>query len=1103
MPSLTFLLTSLPSMGLPNGLIGWIYWVAILAAVFFLNQRWWQYNQPWTKQRKWIFAGLAFAVPVTSLLIPAIQLSASGQPASPFLLLETYGVPLVAFGALPWFLAAGLLGPAAAAILAAFSGLLISIFSIHTPFLPLELALLASVLGMMMFQRYRTIFYRLLRRPFLASLALTGLYPLLYLTTAIFVVPGTAASRLDYAISTFAEAWFAVSCSLLVAGVTAELVSLARPKQWGGQQANLPSPAETKISARFLYVMVPVTLVLLLFLVAGDWWVANKAARAMLEGRMETAGMAAAQTVPYFLAIGETSIRRIAEEPALGGSDQEAIAETLKSGLGEMIYFTQLILADLAGNPISSHPESAPGDPDFSPEELEAIQSAPDIPVQIVSVYPEGSQSGLISFVTAVRDRSGKAKRVLIGRTDLSSVPYMKPLLTSIDSIRQLQGQGMLVDKNGFVLYHTDPRQIAGRVIRGNERMPYFYPATGQDGVRQLARYQPASGSDWGIYLFVPLSVVQQQALLIALPLLGIISLAAIVAFLVFRFGIRFITASLQNLAVEAGRMSRGQLDRPVVTTGQDEVGQLSGALEGMRVSLKSRLDELNRLLIVSQGVASSLQIEDALRPVLESALVGGATAARIVLDAGILPNQEDAGGGPFCMGSGPTAEVYSYLDLQILEFTRKQDLLKIANLTRPRLFQISEGSSRPQSLMALALRNETLYFGALWVAYEQTHLFTEEEVNYLATLAGQAAIAVANTRLFLTSELGRQRLEAILVSTPDPVLVTDQSGRLMLSNPAAGEILGEQVAQGVGRPVETLQLPAPLIGMILASVDGKDALELTLSDGRTYLATASSIVSDAKHVGRVCMLRDITQFRELDALKTDFVSMVSHDLRAPLSLVQGYASMLQMVGDLNEQQRSYLEKIMGGIGDMSHLVNNLLDLRRIEDRAGLQLEKRPVDEVVEQVVRAQQLQANQKQIQLEIAIPGGTLPEIEADQALLRQAMLNLVENAIKYTNAGGKVVVGLDLEPNHVTYFVQDTGVGISPADQQRLFETFYRPTRPVPGVERGSGLGLAIVKSIVERHGGKVKVQSQLGKGSTFSLILPLLYPGLGRGADPARG
>ena len=145
----------------------------------------------------------------------------------------------------------------------------------------------------------------------------------------------------------------------------------------------------------------------------------------------------------------------------------------------------------------------------------------------------------------------------------------------------------------------------------------------------------------------------------------------------------------------------------------------------------------------------------------------------------------------PVSYSMGPAQDLYRDLDEQILALTRQQERLVLTNPSRPRLLSFAAGTPRPESFMAVALRHENLFFGSLWVAYDQPHQFSEEEVRFLVTLGSQAALAAANARLFRTAEIGRQRLAAILASTPDPVLVTDQHDRLLLANPAAWQVLG------------------------------------------------------------------------------------------------------------------------------------------------------------------------------------------------------------------------------------------------------------------------------------------------------------------------
>lgn len=202
---------------------------------------------------------------------------------------------------------------------------------------------------------------------------------------------------------------------------------------------------------------------------------------------------------------------------------------------------------------------------------------------------------------------------------------------------------------------------------------------------------------------------------------------------------------------------------------------------------------------------------------------------------------------------------------------------------------------------------------------------------------------------------------------------------------------------------------------------------------------------------------------------------------------------MLQMVGDLNEQQKGYVRKIVMGVENMNRLVSNLLDLGRIEAGIGLQIDKVSVVEITEEVLNSLQLQAVQKNIRLvQESENGGDALVIDADRALVQQALHNLVENAIKYTPVGGQVKVRIEGRPNSVQVEVHDTGIGIAPLDQPHLFEKFYRSGRREAYQQRGTGLGLAIVKSIVERHGGRIWVDSQLGKGSIFTFEVPCEQP-----------
>ncbi len=275
---------------------------------------------------------------------------------------------------------------------------------------------------------------------------------------------------------------------------------------------------------------------------------------------------------------------------------------------------------------------------------------------------------------------------------------------------------------------------------------------------------------------------------------------------------------------------------------------------------------------------------------------------------------------------------------------------------------------------------------------------------------------------------------------------------------------------------------------------------ELFLPEGRVLYADVSDIESaHGEQMGRVAVMRDITRFKELDEMKSEFLATVSHDLRAPLTFMRGYAERLEAVGELNEKQRVYVDNILRGVRRIDNLVLELLDLSRIE--AGLGMQSRPCNlgVLMAEAVSSLRARATEKNISLQIhptldSSNGGQEAVVSGDRALLRQAFINLLDNAIKYTPEGGKVAAGFSIEgtngQSRATIRVADTGIGIGPDEQVRLFEKFYRTKRGSKSGASGTGLGLAIVKSIVDRHDGKVWVESKPDQGSAFYVSLPLV-------------
>ena len=1085
----------------PVTIYGWLGWFVFLGLVIWLVIARGNLRLP-TSGRNWgIFIGLACFVVIFNLAI-GLRLPVGSALPLPDIPQEPRGPAIMLFSAFPIFLAGVMLGPLAAAALGFLAGILRFLWDTHSIFSLPELALLAILFSLFIRQRYRTLFFALLREPLIAAVVLTLLYAPVYITGAFLVSSGSMVARLDYALAGFGLHNLAVGIELMIAGLFVQLLVIAFPGEWGRSQPLQPSPVERSIEVRFLFGTGTLIILLLLVMLAGAWFVAGSAARDMLNDRLKGTAELTSQSVPFFLETGQNLAAEASKKSEITSSSGADLSKALEKQVQTVPYFEQMLVFDQSKNLVGSYSSVSDAQTSLFPEENAGLELALNgVPSQIYAIPPANPEKDLaarISFIVVVNDPAlSQSLRVLIARTDLATNPFTLPLLTSLRSMSKLGGNGLLLDETGRIIFHPVLTQLMSQYSGQLKTEPTFFDDTAPNGTRNLVYYQPVTGRSWAVVLIIPAQQAQQLALTIAAPLSLMIFLLAIIALVSLRVGLKSISNSLQTLAVETVLISQGQLDHSLTVDGVDEVGQFRRSFEEMRLSLQARLAELNGLLLVSQGVASSLDVHNAVQPVLEAVLATGAAGVRMV-----MPPFDDESGqdkNPV-MSLGPAKDAYALFDDQVITFAEQQERLFVSDarnslgLIRPANELAKAAANFPVSLFAILLRYENNKFGVLLAGYAESHQFSDSDKRFLMTLAGQAALAASNHNLFRTAEVGRQRLAAILASTPDPVLVIDQHDRLLLANPAALQVLGRSVETGKGQPIEKVIEQKALLNILRASIPDKLTSEVTLADGRFYLATASAVVADDRPVGRVCILRDVTHFKDLDTVKTVFVNTVSHDLRSPLTLIRGYATMLEMMGSLNDQQQSYVRKIVSGVENMARLVNTLLDIGRVEAGVGLELEIFSLLELIEQVTGALQLLAVQKNIDFIFTQPKNPTSElfIEADRVLFQQVIYNLIENAIKYTPRGGRIILNLQITAGEMLLEVKDNGIGIDPKDQPRLFEKFYRGGQREAREQKGSGLGLAIVKSITEYHGGRVWLESRLGKGSTFFLKIPLRQP-----------
>jgi PAS domain S-box-containing protein len=373
---------------------------------------------------------------------------------------------------------------------------------------------------------------------------------------------------------------------------------------------------------------------------------------------------------------------------------------------------------------------------------------------------------------------------------------------------------------------------------------------------------------------------------------------------------------------------------------------------------------------------------------------------------------------------------------------------------------------------------------GVLDVASTQVGAFSEQDQQLLETLAAQVAVAIENARLFTRVQEERATLEVLINSTDDAIVISDAEDRILVFNPAAREMFGQAQAPSPGTPLAEAVDSAELWAFWRhAAQEDTHVAEIPLPDGRTLHGSIATV----PEVGKVAVMQDITYLKELDQIKSEFVSTVSHDLRSPLQVIQTSAELLARLGELNREQRREVEHILAVVRRISDLIQNLLDIGRIEAGVGMDLEPCAIDVIIAKAAGSCRALAEEKGLEFVVDVPR-TLPLVRGNPLRLDQVITNLVTNAIKFTTEGSVRVAARE-ENGWVVLEVQDTGIGIPLEDQEKLFEKFYRVRSPDTHGIQGTGLGLAIVRSILEAYGGQISVESFPRLGSTFTVRLPV--------------
>ncbi|MHB8609845.1 MAG: two-component system histidine kinase PnpS [Candidatus Acidiferrales bacterium] len=345
-----------------------------------------------------------------------------------------------------------------------------------------------------------------------------------------------------------------------------------------------------------------------------------------------------------------------------------------------------------------------------------------------------------------------------------------------------------------------------------------------------------------------------------------------------------------------------------------------------------------------------------------------------------------------------------------------------------------------------------------------------------------------------LTEE--RNLSSAILGSMVEGVAVVNGSERLLFANPGFAEILGLDVPPTSGSALLEVVRQTELVEAVRKVLGGEPRVQSEIVTGtlrQHYFAITVAAVRAGDTTGAVVVLHDITDLRRVERVRRDFVANVSHELRTPLTAIQGFAETLLAGAVDNPQNRTrFLEIILEHSRRLARLTEDLLVLSKMDsERLELEIQRLHVSQLIESCLETAQRRAAEKDLRISLNMTPN-LPDIAGDRRRLAEVLQNLLDNAIQYTLPGGKIMVSAETGEAEVIISVSDTGIGIPKADQPRIFERFYRVDVARSREAGGTGLGLAIAKHLVEVHGGRLWVDSEVGQGSQFHFSVPFFDP-----------
>jgi signal transduction histidine kinase len=510
------------------------------------------------------------------------------------------------------------------------------------------------------------------------------------------------------------------------------------------------------------------------------------------------------------------------------------------------------------------------------------------------------------------------------------------------------------------------------------------------------------------------------------------------------------------------------------------------------------RVRQRDYLLEISRSITQELDLERLLTRILDISI------EMLAGQAGLIALRSMPGGWTIDVSKGISASFLRQIEPLLAEVPEREEP---AEFELPEINRLLQGLTRAASLglltgVVLPLIARKLVIGVIFIFRNYAAVFSSNDTALLRSFADQAAIAVHNAKLYSQVSHDKMRLDALLDSVADGILILNPGHVIEHCNPAFSRLVSIPISQIRDRQHdEIVTLLQPKNGLTLSKAEAggwplsshaslyiegdlQKQSGLILPVGITY---ASVFSGDGMLMNIIASVRDISRFREAEELKSTFVSVISHELKTPVALIKGYVSTLRRddVSWDREIVDDSLQVIEEEADRLTELIENLLDASRLQAGAlAINMTDLAIDQLAKRIAERFRTQTHDHRISTDFA---PDFPPVLADETRIGQVISNLISNAIKYSPSGGEIQISGMVRPESVIISVSDQGSGISPGDLPHVFDRFYR-SKDASRTTKGAGLGLYLSKAVIEAHGGQIWIEPGSQSGTTISFSLP---------------